>query len=149
MLLFFENPSTLDSEILRRTNNRVSTDKLLAEIFTSHFPNTKLDLKDKSDNTATTLSIQFTPKSVELINKILASEIFKKKISSLRENIFTYQQNPKNIKAHLIRATTCNILNKLDLLAENPSLYQRAINLNSSENILQKIYDKKYKEIVS
>lgn len=134
----------MDLDILRRTNNRISTDKLLAEIFTSYFPKTKLNLKHKNENEKTSFSIQFTPKSIKIINDIMASDIFKTN-RPFQENIFLYQQKEINVKAHVIRATTCNILNRLDYLKENPHIYQRAIRLDSSEKILEKIYQEKYK----
>lgn len=51
-----------------------------------------------------------------------------------------------NVRSILFRASLCCLLYRLEELHKNPSLYQRVRTLQSSENILQKIYQEKYKE---
>ena len=144
IISFFEDPTIISSEIFRRTSNRVSTDKLLAEIIHSDLPKIKLNLKDKKDNKVTTISAQFTAQSITIIDKIISSSKFKNSLQLLEEKCLINYQKTSSIRAHLIRATICSILSRLDYLKENPHIYERATTLQSSENILQKIYQEKY-----
>ncbi len=146
IILFFEDPTTISPEIFRRTRNGVSTDKLLAEIIRSSLPKIKLELKNKKDNSPTTISAQFTIQTVKIIGKIISSSKFKNSLQLSEEGILADNQKTPITMAHLIRAAQCNSLRKLNYLKENPHIYERATTLQSCENILKKIYDEKYKE---
>lgn len=130
--------------MLQRCTNRVSTDKLLAEIIRKLVPKTKIVLKDRKDNKITTLSTQVTPQSLKTIDKIISSQVIQKVFKSLEEQGTISNQKTSNVKSIIIRVALCYFLSNLNDLQKNPLLYQRALTLKSSERILQKIYQEKY-----
>ena len=144
IISFFEDPTTISPEIFRRTRNGVSTDKLLMEIIRLNLPKIKLELKNEKDNKPTTASAQFTLQTIKIIDKIMSSSKFKNSLQLSEEGILTDNQKTPITMAHLIRAAICSILNRLNFLKENPSIYERATTLQSCENILEKIYKEKY-----
>ena len=148
VILFFENISRFrkNPKILQRCVNRVSTDKLLAEICRELLPHTKLALKDKEDNVETTISTQITAESLKIIDKIISSSSITSIFEELEENGLIANRAGGNIKSIVIRASMCYLLQRLNDLKKNHTLYQIVVTLQSSENILKKIYDEKYKE---
>lgn len=130
---------------MQRSNNRVSTDKLLAEICLDTLPKTKIPLKSRLDNRHTSISTQVTAESLKIIDAIISSsKILKNLFQNLEEQGAIPNKKLSNVKSIVIRAALCYFLKQLDNLQKNPQLYQRAVTLQSSENILKKIYQEKF-----
>jgi len=146
VILFFEDISIFrkNPKILQRCVNRFSTDKLLSEICREILPHVKLALKDKKDNRMTTFSTQITPESLKIINNIISSPVVESIFEELEEDGLIINKNNTTLKSIIIRASVCYLLYRLSDLKKNPLLYQRSITLQSSENILRKIYQEKY-----
>lgn len=146
MILLFEDLSVLrkNSHILQRCVNTKSTERLLAEILKEIIPGTKLTLKDRKDNKITTISTQFTPESLKIIDKIISFTKIRDIFENLEVDGFIYNRKMSNVKSILIRASLCYRLYKLNDLQKNPSTYQRVRTLQSSENLLKKIYQEKF-----
>ncbi len=146
MILLFEDLSVLkkNSQILQRCVNTKSTERLLVEILKEIIPRTKLTLKDKKDNKITTISTQFTPESLKIIDKIISSTKIRDIFENLEVDGFIYNRKMSNVKSILIRASLCYRLYKLNDLQKNPSTYQRVRTLQSSENLLKKIHLEKF-----
>ncbi len=146
MILLFEDLSVLkkNSQILQRCVNTKSTERLLAEILKEIIPRVKLTLKDRKDNKITTISTQFTPESLKIIDKIISSTKIRDIFENLEVDGFIYNRKMSNVKSILIRASLCYRLYKLKDLQKNPSTYQRVRTLQSSENLLKKIYQEKF-----
>ena len=146
MILLFEDLSVLkkNSQILQRCVNTKSTERLLAEILKEIIPRVKLTLKDRKDNKITTISTQFTPESLKIIDKIISSTKIRDIFENLEVDGFIYNRKMSNVKSILIRASLCYRLYKLNDLQKNPSTYQRVRTLQSSENLLKKIYQEKF-----
>ncbi len=146
MILLFEDLSVLkkNSQILQRCVNTKSTERLLVEILKEIIPGVKLTLKDRKDNKITTISTQFTPESLKIIDKIISSAKIRDIFENLEVDGFIYNRKMSNVKSILIRASLCYRLYKLNDLQKNPSTYQRVRTLQSSENLLKKIYQEKF-----
>jgi len=146
VILFFEDISRFrkNPKILQRCANHFSTDKLLTEICREILPHTKLVPKDKKDNKITTFSTQLTPESLKIINSIIGSSIIESIFEELEEDGLILNKNINTLKSIIVRAAVCYLLYRLDDLKKNPSLYQIVVTLQSSENILKKIYQEKY-----
>jgi len=147
LISFFGDLSALkkDSTFIRRTSNLTSTDKLLAEIIRSNLPKVKISLKPRLENVQTSLSAYFLPESIKIIDSMIStSEILKNIFQNLEEQGSITSQCALNPKSIIIRASICQILNNLDVLKNNPFLYQRAMTLKSTEKALQKIYQEKF-----
>lgn len=145
-ILLFDDISVLKkySLILERCVTARSTERLLVEILKEILPGVKIPLKDRKDNKITTISTHFTPESLKIIDKIISSAKIKEIFENLDVDAFIYNQKMSNVRSILFRASLCCLLYRLQELHERPSLYQRTLTLQSSENTIKKIYLKKY-----
>ena len=156
MMFLEEFPSIKNPSLLRKVRNRKSTEKALQNIHDGMLPavrKTKESQQKKGGNVRnddddgskpTTISTQFTPHSIKIIEKIFSSENFTDTFEELHEDGFIDNEKPSNIKAIIVRASMCLILKRLADLQERPMLYQRALTLASSEKTLEAIYQTRY-----
>lgn len=147
-ILLFDDISVLKKypHILERCVTARSTERLLVEILKEILPKIKVPLKDRKDNKITTISTHFTPESLKIIDKILSSVKIKEIFENLDADEFIYNPKMSNVRSILFRVSICCLLYRLQELQNNSSFYQRTQTLQSSENILKKIYQEKYKE---
>lgn len=147
IIRFFEDFILLEKDIhlAQRTSNNVSTEKLLAEIFNHAVPGTKITLKSRTNNLISSLSTQISSKSLHLIDLMICTPKIKNYFEILEGVGIVNNLKLTQLKSTIFRIAICYFLDNLDDLKGNPSIYYRAMTLPSSENVLENIYNKKFR----
>ncbi len=142
--LFLEElPRLQEIEILRRCGNRISTDKLLAEIYRDLVPDHKHKINRRSKH-MTSISTGLTPSAIHIVNKIVASDLVQRIFQGLEEDGYIPNSKVTTIRSIVIRAAVCYFLIKIDQLEQSPQNYQRVANEKAAEITLDHIYQTHY-----